>query len=72
MIATNSPDLMLPFIAFETIPTTVGPTEQPRSPASANIANIAVPPLGHSSAARLNAPVHKTPTAKPHSPHPIR
>lgn len=39
--------------APETKPTSVGPPEQPISPASAITANIAVPPSGHNSPAVL-------------------
>lgn len=54
------------------MPTNVGPDEQPRSPASANSANIAVPPRRNDAAARLNDPSHMMPTEKPQTAQPIR
>ncbi len=46
-------------------PANVGPAEQPRSPARASKANIAVPPPRMRAEARLNVPGQKIPTAKP-------
>ena len=45
------------------IATTVGPEEQPRSPARASSANRAVPPRGSRAAAMEKVPGQKTPTA---------
>ena len=53
-------------------PTSVGPPEQPRSPASAISANIAVPPAGSALTPVENAPGHIMPTEKPHTPQPIK
>ena len=66
-----------PFLIFSSKrlvakPTTVGPKEQPKSPARASIANIAVPPLGKLSEASENEPGHITPTEKPQKAQPAR
>ncbi len=53
-------------------PATLGPEEQPRSPASARRANIVVPPNFTLSAARENVPGQNTPTEKPQRIQPIR
>ena len=53
-------------------PVTVGPTEQPTSPARARKANIAVPPPGRTPAAMLNVPGQNMPTEKPVSAQPTR
>ena len=45
IIATSIPALRLSATALDTNPTSVGPPEHPRSPASASSANIAVPPI---------------------------
>ena len=58
--------------ALATAPATVGPAEQPRSPASAISANRAVPPRCMEADAVLNVPGQKMPTEKPHRPTPIR
>ena len=58
--------------ASDTMPTTVGPTEQPMSPARARNANIAVPPVGIAEDAMLKVPGHRIPTEKPHKAQPIR
>lgn len=58
--------------ALETNPARVGPPEQPRSPARASKANMAVPPRGIMEEALLKVPGQRIPTEKPHSPHPIR
>lgn len=57
---------------LEIMPTNVGPTEQPISPASASIANKAVPPPFMADEALLKVPGHRIPTEKPHTAHPIR
>ena len=57
--------------APDTRPTNVGPTEQPKSPASARNANMAVPPRLMDADAILKVPGHKMPTDKPHSPQPM-
>lgn len=44
------------------MPTNVGPTEQPISPASASIANKAVPPPFMADEALLKVPGHRIPT----------
>jgi hypothetical protein len=49
----------------DTIPTTVGPPEQPTSPPRAKNANIAVPPLGNAADALLKVPGHIIPTDIP-------
>ena len=67
---TARPVLMLPPNASDTAPTADGPAVQPRSPASASRANMAVPPLGHPALAMLNTPGHMMPTKKPTKPHP--
>ena len=53
--------------ALETNPARVGPPEQPRSPARASKANMAVPPRGIMEEALLKVPGHRIPTEKPHS-----
>ena len=62
-LSSNNPDI---------IPTNVGPPEQPKSPPSANNANIAVPPLGKADDALLKVPGHIIPTEKPQIAHAIR
>ena len=57
--------------ALDTNPASVGPPEQPTSPARASMANIAVPPLRIVADALLNVPGHIMPTEKPHTAHPI-
>ena len=52
--------------------TIAGPATQPRSPAKAKRANMAVPPPRRETAERLRVPGQKIPTEKPHSPHPMR
>lgn len=72
MVATKSPLCKLSWKVSETTPTKVGPMEQPRSPASANMANIAVPPFFIVFEARLKVPGQKIPTEKPHRAQPIK
>ena len=68
--AAKTPRLISSFKISVATPTIVGPNEQPKSPARARKANIAVPPLGKVSEARENAPGHITPTEKPHIAQP--
>ena len=56
----------------DTIPTTVGPPEQPTSPPRANRANKAVPPFGKAAAALLKVPGHMMPTERPQRAQEIR
>ena len=58
--------------ALDTRPASVGPPEQPTSPASASIANIAVPPPRIPADALLNVPGQRIPTEKPHTAQPKR
>ena len=60
----------LPSNASAARPTSVGPLVQPKSPARAKSANIAVPPLGSSEDAMLNEPGQRIPTDRPHIPQP--
>ena len=69
-IAARIPIFKSPPIRSATIPTTVGPDEHPKSPASAISAYMAVPPPGSSSAAILNVPGQNIPTVKPQKAHP--
>ena len=69
-IAAASPLCSEPLSFPETKPTREGPVVQPRSPARANKANMAVPPFGHAAAARLKVPGHMMPTERPHSAQP--
>ena len=55
---------------LDTYPTSVGPPEQPRSPASANSANMAVPPFLMSAAPLLKLPGHMIPTDRPQTAQP--
>ena len=56
---------MLSLNTFDTNPTSVGPPEHPRSPASAKRANMAVPPFLMAALPLLNVPGHIIPTEKP-------
>ena len=56
----------------DTIPTNVGPPEQPISPPNANNANRAVPPLGKTADALLKIPGHMIPTDSPQTAQAIR
>ena len=58
--------------APDTIPTNVGPPEQPISPPKANNANMAVPPLGKAADALLKVPGHMIPTDSPQTAQAIR
>ena len=70
-IAINNPTLILPLKPFATMPTIVGPDAQPKSPASAISAYIAVPAVGITFAAMLKVPGQNIPTENPHRAHPI-
>ena len=72
MTAANTPRFISSLRKSVATPTTVGPKEQPKSPAKAKNANIAVPPLGNFSDAKENAPGHITPTEKPHIAQPTK
>ena len=67
-MAARSPMVMFPPLVLDTIPTSVGPDEQPKSPASAKNANMAVPPPGRDAADMLKVPGQKIPTEKPKVP----
>ncbi len=58
--------------APDTIPTTVGPPEQPISPPKASRANMAVPPFGSVADALLKVPGHMIPTDSPQTAQAIR
>ena len=68
--ADKRPVLRLSFNERDTNPTVAGPREQTVSPAKARRANIAVPPFGHFSEAKLYVPGHIAPTENPHIPQP--
>ena len=70
IVAANRPVFRLPPAISERLPTIVGLTAAPRSPANAKNANIAVPPLGHFCDDMLIVPGHIIPTAKPQSAQP--
>ena len=68
-IAERIPVPIFPVISA-TKPAMDGPAVQPISPATANMANIAVPPPRMANAAFDIVPGHIIPTEKPHSAHP--
>ena len=70
MVATSNPVLRLPPAISERLPTIVGLTVAPKSPAKAKNANIAVPPLGQFCEEMLIEPGHIMPTANPQSAQP--
>ena len=72
ILAATIPILRLSLNTLETLPTIVGPSEQPTSPASAKKANITVDPPFILEADMLNIPGQSIPTDKPHKPHPRR
>ena len=72
MIAARIPILRLFPTLLDTKPASVGPPEQPRSPASASNANIAVPPPLMDAEAMLNVPGHMIPTENPQTAQPTR
>ena len=61
----RSPSFKLSPSRPDTIPTKVGPTEQPISPPNASSANRAVPPFGIAADALLKVPGHRIPTDRP-------
>lgn len=65
IMPAKTPVLRLSPNTPDTIPTSVGPPEQPTSPPKANSANIAVPPFGKAADALLNVPGHMIPTDSP-------
>ncbi len=69
--AARIPLLRLSPYTPETKPASVGPEEQPRSPASASRANRAVPPCRMEATAILKVPGHMIPTERPQSAQPI-
>ena len=68
--AQSIPLLSPPSEISETIPTKSGPTAQPISPASANSANIAVPPRDKCFVPRVYVPGHRDATDTPQSAQP--
>ena len=72
IIPAKTPIFKLSPNAPETIPTNVGPPEQPISPPNANNANIAVPPFGKAADALLKVPGHMIPTDSPQTAQAIR
>lgn len=71
MIATKIPIRMLFPNMSDTKPTSVGPPEQPKSPASASMAKSTVPPRLSAAAALLKVPGHRMPTENPQIAQPI-
>lgn len=69
-VAASNPVFKLPPVISARLPTTVGLTIAPVSPANARKANIAVPPLGHFCEEMLIEPGHIIPTPKPQSAQP--
>lgn len=65
MTPAKIPIFRLPPVTLDTIPTRVGPPEQPRSPPKASSANMAVPPFGRDEDALLKVPGHIIPTESP-------
>lgn len=70
IIAYKRPVCRFPPFALAIMPTTVGPAEQPISPARAISAYMAVPAFGSAMAAVLKVPGQKIPTEKPHNAQP--
>src|SRR5699024_180890 len=68
-MANRIPIFKLDWKASEMFPTKAGPVAQPKSPARAKRANMAVPPRGIRLEARLKVPGHIMPTEKPHRLH---
>ena len=71
-VPARIPIFRLSPITPDTIPTNVGPVEQPTSPASAISANMAVPPFGRAADALLKVPGHMIPTDSPHAAQAMR
>ena len=69
-MAERMPIRRLFWKVLETAPAKVGPPEQPRSPASASRANMAVPPPLMEAAALLKVPGQRMPTEKPQTAQP--
>ena len=69
-MAANIPFLKSLDCILDRYPTNVGPPEQPKSPARASSANIAVPPFRMDADALLKLPGHIIPTDKPQIAHP--
>lgn len=70
MIAARIPFFRLSDAILEIYPTSEGPPEHPKSPASASNANMAVPPFLIAADALLKLPGHIIPTDNPQIPHP--
>ena len=70
--AASIPALRFPPNPLEMYPASDGPAEQPKSPASASIANNAVPPPRIAAEALLNVPGQSIPTENPQIAHPSR
>ena len=69
-VAARSPVFKLPPATSEILPTMVGLTAAPKSPARAKNANIAVPPLGKFCDDMHMEPGHIIPTANPQNAQP--
>ena len=70
--AARIPIFKFPLHIPDTIPTRLGPPEQPISPPKARSANKAVPPAGSAFDALEKVPGHMIPTDRPHRAHPAR
>ena len=71
MMAARMPVFISP-VAELIRPTKVGPPLQPRSPASASMANMAVPPRGRLAVAVLKVPGQRMPTENQQRAQPKR
>lgn len=72
MIPAKTPAFRFSPNTPDTMPTSVGPPEQPISPPRANNANMAVPPFGKAADALLKVPGHIIPTDSPQTAQAIR
>ena len=72
MMAAKIPCFKFPPIRSVAMPTTLGPLPQPRSPARAKKANMAVPPRRMDLAPMEKQPGHMIPTERPHRAQPAR
>ena len=72
IVPARIPSLRLSSKESDTIPTSAGPPEHPKSPPRARRANIAVPPFGMAAAALLKLPGHMIPTESPQRAQDIR
>lgn len=72
MLENKIPIFILSLKILDNLPTIVGPSEHPTSPASAKKANSAVPPFFSIDEDILKVPGHKIPTENPQIPQPIR